>query len=37
MYDSFQNHLMKSTHPLVPVTVIREGQSNADFESALAA
>lgn len=31
------NHLKSSSHPLVPITVIREGQSNPDFESALAA
>lgn len=31
------NHLMKSTHPLVPITVIREGQTNAEFEIAISA
>lgn len=31
------SHLMKTQHPLVPVIVIKEGQKNNDFNSALAA
>jgi len=31
------NHLMKTAHALVPITVIAEGQKSDDFEAALAA
>jgi gelsolin len=31
------NHLMKSSHALVPITVIKEGQNNADFNAAIGA
>lgn len=31
------SHLMKTQHPLVPIIVVKEGQKNNDFNSALAA
>ncbi|KAK2187184.1 hypothetical protein NP493_176g01064 [Ridgeia piscesae] len=31
------NHLMKTSHQLVPIVVVKEGQRNADFETAMAA
>jgi len=31
------NHLMKTAHALIPITVVKEGQHNADFEAALCA
>lgn len=31
------NHLMKSSHALVPITVIKEGQHNSDFQAAIGA
>lgn len=32
-----QNHLMKTTHPLIPIVVMKEGQHNKAFQAALAA
>jgi gelsolin len=31
------SHLMKTSHPLVPIVVIKEGQNNKAFSAALAA
>jgi len=31
------NHLMKTSHPLVPIVVVKEGQQNSEFMAALAA
>jgi gelsolin len=31
------NHLMKTSHPLIPIAVIKEGQNNKAFSAALAA
>jgi gelsolin len=31
------SHLMKTSHPLIPIVVIKEGQKNSEFSSALAA
>jgi len=31
------NHLMKTSHPLIPIIVIKEGQNNKAFHSAVAA
>ena len=33
----WQEHLMKTANPLRPIVVIKEGQTNKDFEMALAA
>jgi gelsolin len=31
------SHLMKTAHPLVPIVVIKEGQANKAFDTAIAA
>jgi len=31
------NHLMKTSHPLIPIVVVKEGQKNHEFSTALAA
>ena len=31
------NHLRKTAHALVPITVVKEGQINTDFQMAIAA
>jgi gelsolin len=31
------NHLMKTGHPLIPITIVREDQSSSEFEAAIAA
>lgn len=33
----FQNYLMKSDHPLLPISCLKEGRENKRFSAALAA
>lgn len=32
-YHTIQNYLMKTKHPLIPVTCIKEGQESKDFNA----
>ena len=32
-YHTLQNYLMKTKHPLIPVTCIKEGQESKDFNA----
>ncbi len=36
-YYYLQNYLMKTSHPLIPISCIKEGQESGGFRAALSA